>query len=84
VILDGGPAFPVPGDAEAYAPNQFGMSLRDYFAGQALAGLMTTSVQRDKVEKLLAEFGGGVTLLDIYASRSYQAADAMLKARGEA
>jgi hypothetical protein len=44
---DGGPAFPTtesaesvnhPGHREVYA--SAGMSLRDYFAGQALAGLM--------------------------------------------
>ena len=32
---DGGPAFPVETTATPYAP---GMSLRDWFAGQALAG----------------------------------------------
>lgn len=39
---DGGQAFPVPAgtcaDGELWAPTE-GMSLRDYFAGQALAGL---------------------------------------------
>jgi hypothetical protein len=34
---DGGPAFPIMWD---YAENETGMSLRDYFAGQALAGRM--------------------------------------------
>lgn len=43
---DGGPAFPVEGycgpafPREGYSPPQTGMSLRDYFAGQALTGLL--------------------------------------------
>ena len=36
---DGGPAFPL-GSGDIRDPN--GMTLRDYFAGQALAGLMTS------------------------------------------
>ena len=40
-IIDGGPAFAAQGpDRYAF---QTGMSLRDWFAGQALAGLMTVS-----------------------------------------
>lgn len=35
---DGGAAFPAPGDEEF--PREWGMSLRDYFAAQALAGLL--------------------------------------------
>ncbi len=43
-IYDGGPAFPIP---DAHFPNgeiQFGcngMTLRDWFAGQALAGMLS-------------------------------------------
>jgi len=37
-LIDGGPAFPRTDGVGAY--EQDGMSLRDYFAGQALAGLM--------------------------------------------
>lgn len=43
---DGGPAFPQPGDKfedgdrVARSWDQPGMKLRDYFAGQALAGLL--------------------------------------------
>lgn len=36
-IYDGGPAFPVPNSANVN--NQPGMSLRDWFAGQALASM---------------------------------------------
>lgn len=34
---DGGPAFPSP--ASEWTHPQFGMSLRDYFAGQIIAGM---------------------------------------------
>ena len=37
---DGGSAFPLA--AREGVPNTMGMSLRDYFAGQALVGLLTT------------------------------------------
>lgn len=35
---DGGPAFPQPGDD--WNPKQTGLSVRDWFAGQALAGML--------------------------------------------
>ena len=60
-INDGGPAFP----RHAYDGHD-GMTLRDWFAGQALAGL-------------LAKYGtGGAALL---AKDCYEHADAMLRAR---
>jgi hypothetical protein len=61
-INDGGPAFPRP--MVAAAP---GMTLRDWFAGQALAGLL-----RDGIDV----FGINVT-----ANDAYKMADAMLRAR---
>lgn len=67
---DGGPAFPTP---DVYHPNneveygQPGMSLRDWFAGQALAGLCADS-----------NLGGKAAL---FAGFSYELADAMLAAR---
>ena len=40
-IDDGGPAFPMSCTRDGYMPNvPEGMSLRDWFAGQALAGLL--------------------------------------------
>ncbi len=60
---DGGPAFPV------YAPGlSNGMSLRDWFAGQALAGIAV----RDTVLPFEDE-----------AAAAYRYADAMLAARKE-
>lgn len=59
---NGGPAFPIETTATPYAP---GMSLRDWFAGQALANMYTDNDQDpDKV-----------------AEWAYQVADAMLAAR---
>jgi hypothetical protein len=61
-INDGGPAFPRP--MVAAAP---GMTLRDWFAGQAMAGLVSYVVE-------------GATFENV-AEDAYKAADAMLKAR---
>jgi hypothetical protein len=41
---DGGPAFPVPNDANVNG--QMGMSLRDYFAAKAMQGLLFTGEDR--------------------------------------
>jgi hypothetical protein len=63
---DGGPAFPVKYQSG-------GMTLRDYFAGQALAGF------------LAAHAGQGVSLPedDWSATRAYEIADAMLAERAK-
>jgi len=71
-INDGGPALPT---ADAYHPSgqiaygRKGMSLRDWFAGQALSGL-------------LAGRGNNGDKAPNWANGSYAIADAMLKARG--
>jgi len=67
-INDGGPAFPnVPSDP-GYTKWDEGMSLRDWFAGQALTGLMANP-------KRCYNFDG-------LAQDALRFADAMLKARG--
>ena len=72
-INDGGPAFPVP---DTYHPNgqveygKPGMTLRDWFAGQALVGLLSGPAEE------------GAPTPDRKAVVAYQIADAMLKARG--
>lgn len=69
-INDGGPAFP-QADLSGYGMgpaecNNGGMTLRDWFAGQALAGLLAS--------------GGSVSWeQDVFSA--YAAADAMLSAR---
>jgi hypothetical protein len=40
IIKDGGPAFPGLHPSDECRYNDSGMTLRDYFAGQALAGMM--------------------------------------------
>ena len=62
---DGGPAF--PGTAVRIPPI-VGMSLRDWFAGQALSGLVVTA----------DETSAGA---DLTTGAAYEYADAMLKAR---
>ena len=70
---NGGPAFPQT-DLSAYnmgpaETGNGGMTLRDWFAGQALAGH-------------IAHEGGGATF-DLDATAAYKWADAMIAARGQ-
>jgi len=67
-IYNGGQAFPNLGYVAT--KNLNGMTLRDWFAGQALAGLLTQSVDAAEPEFPL-----------IFASAAYEVADAMIKAR---
>lgn len=71
LIDDGGPAFPSNDDGI----QNDGMTLRDWFAGQALAGLLGNADY-----KLHAEDGEDIPKL--IAAQVYEMADAMLKARG--
>lgn len=61
----GGPAFPVP---KIYESNINGMSLRDWFASQAISGCLPGSA-----------FSTGE--LQLKAQWAYRMADAMLEAR---
>lgn len=61
----GGPAFPVPNDANVN--RQEGMTLRDYFAAKAMHAILSNWGS-------LAEYNQA-------APRAYAMADAMLKAR---
>lgn len=80
---DGGPAFPMQpyridlGDG-GYSENvfpQFGMTLRDYFAGQALVGIA-------HAERMMGAYRYEEEYPDL-ARLAYGVADAMLKAREE-
>lgn len=66
---DGGPAFPCVSETGAFRPQ--GMSLRDWFAGQALTGMMATATLSPS-----EEIPGLNT-----AMWAYKYADAMLAAR---
>jgi hypothetical protein len=70
-IDDGGPAYPAQfekTDHPAWHQSE-GMSLRDWFAGQALQGLMASCVHEDTPDPQYA------------ARSSYRYADAMIAAR---
>lgn len=62
-IDDGGPAF---GSGDATNGGYVGMSLRDWFAGQALVGLLANYAERTS---------------EVDASAAYSVADAMIKRR---
>jgi hypothetical protein len=62
---DGGPAFPTVARDGNWQPHHDGLSLRDYFAGQALAG-MPWSREISRKDQ---------------AKQSFQIADSMLAAR---
>lgn len=63
-------AFPVPTDAIGNHPDYQGMTLRDYFAGQALAGMCAS--------KFSSPHG---CYEHQWATRAYEFADAMLRER---
>lgn len=73
----GGPAFP---NHTITRSDASGMTLRDYFAAKALAGI-TASVPQDrewyKTEARLSQ----KDVADIIAVEAYELADAMLRAR---
>ena len=69
-INDGGPAFPLPASTQPNGEHQwheYGMSLRDYFAGQFLAGFVSTQYQGSQPCNM--------------ATQAYEHADAMIEAR---
>ncbi len=68
-ISDGGPAFPMGYHPESIHADHSGMTLRDYFAGQAMAAIITSVYCTPE------------TIYTEVSSRAYAQADAMLKAR---
>lgn len=80
----GGPAFPIEGTATPYAP---GMTLRDYFAAQALSQAVedydrkTRGVMDTKINVLPWATQVTGTREQIIARQAYRYADAMLEAR---
>lgn len=69
MVEDGGPAFPHPGSSNPPIPAHGGMSLRDWFAGQALAGMAASGRTLDPRTR-----GDTATL-------AYRLADALLRVR---
>jgi len=72
---DGGPAFPVPNDANVNG--QEGMTLRDKFAEAAIPAEMDRAHRINSARPGGPENGWHATV----AKRCYEMADAMLKAR---
>lgn len=66
-IEDGGPAFPVPDEGQGWGAA--GMTLRDWFAGQALAGMLADPNVPGKPRQT--------------SEAAYELADAMLAARAK-
>lgn len=66
---DGGPAFPLQSIGPDFASGYCGMSLRDWFAGQALSGIVSLG-------------GDGFSLSEQDSARwAYKYADAMMSER---
>ncbi len=86
-LTDGGPAFPyevvTKSDARSGAPIEStvysGMSLRDHFAGLAMAAAMTTTPVRLSIKQIAEE--DGVKSTSMTARYAYEYADAMLAER---
>lgn len=71
---DGGPAFP---KANKYPCEQDGMTLRDYFAGQAIAGILANG--SSGAAETAAE--SGFTTTRVIAMTAYKLADALIVER---
>ncbi len=83
---DGGPAFPTAyqeRDGDTYTTNYYGgMTLRDYFAGAAMAGQLSVLSNLEAAEAIIAECKKhGINSEEYIALTSYRHADAMLKER---
>ncbi len=73
---DGGAAYPLPSDASA--DGRRGMTLRDYFAGQALQGFLAGPMAT-ALEKVASR--RGIDVDELASKAAYEYADAMLKER---
>ena len=92
-VNDGGPAFPVGSDYAAatdlFLGGLSGMSLREWFAGQALPGVIAEDMSTARASTLLEEVGLAWTNANsdwrlAQALQAYKYADAMIAARKQA
>lgn len=94
-INDGGPAFPMADfDHQTFTPQTIdehrrllsGMSLRDYFAAEALGSMVLAVSTNQKFTDVCCNeaLRCGVNFEDYVAARALDWADALLKARGAA
>lgn len=79
---DGGPAFPTDGE---YAGFQSGMSIRDWFAGQAMNALMSALHSSENTAKALLKEATRLkeSPEQFIAITAFEYADAMLAARSK-
>ena len=70
-ISQGGSAFPI---STQYGGNQYGMTLRDYFAAKALPSVIDLC-KYDTIPDQIK------SIEDLFAKNSYKLADAMIEAR---
>ncbi len=79
---DGGPAFPCEyEDVKSPYPRtivQTGLSVRDWFAGMALQGMISDTIATIGGEPITPE-----NAVELISARSYEYADAMLKERNK-
>jgi hypothetical protein len=73
---DGGPAFPLATSSGSNTSVN-GMTLRDWFAGQAMRGLLGT----DPTKSNFWDYPKGAKVEDWLSRNAYQIADAMIAAR---
>ena len=78
-INDGGPAFPMPSGQEPRVDQVTHYTLRDWFAGQALAGMLANPVGCKLIAEMAAEQRKDQSTL--MALISYDFARAMISAR---
>ena len=69
------------GNPEDRYAGYLGMSLRDYFAGLALQGGLSSTETLQQAALVCLQAGEKITLEQLLAIRSYAFADAMLAAR---
>lgn len=81
-IKTGGPAFPKTPFIEVGTP-QNGMSLRDYFAGKALSGVIADPETSGVANEIQENDDDEVDYFYFCAALAYSYADAMLKVREE-
>lgn len=74
-INDGGPAFPAL-EAGCTRSDAYGMTLRDWFAGHAMQGMLLCEPPNP-----VPKGCENMTIAEYIAQRAYKMADAMLKAR---
>ena len=78
-VRTGGPAFPAEGGSDSGLHAAPGMTLRDYFAGQALSGLYAC---RELQQATIEDHRMPIESFEaVMAAQAYAQADAMLKAR---